>query len=65
MGFLFVFHTRRSSNSCRSQVIIDFQPSKIKPEVEISPCDATQGNKCIGTTGRCGFPISVLYIALV
>jgi hypothetical protein len=34
VGFLLVFHIHRSSNSCRSQVIIDFQPSNIKPEVE-------------------------------
>jgi hypothetical protein len=34
VGFLLVFHMHRSSNSCRSQVSIDFQPSNIKPEVE-------------------------------
>jgi hypothetical protein len=34
VGFLLVFRIHRSSSSCRSQVIIDFQPSNIKPEVE-------------------------------
>jgi hypothetical protein len=64
-GFLLVFHTLHSSNCSRLRVIIDFQPSKIKPEVEISLCDATHGNKYIGTIGRYRFPISVLYTALV
>jgi hypothetical protein len=63
--FLLVFHIHRLSNSCRLEVIIDFQLSKMKPEVEISLCDATQGINYMGTICRCGFLISVLYTALV
>jgi hypothetical protein len=64
-GFLLVFHRLHSSNCSRLRAITDFQPSKIKPEMEISLRDVTQGNKYIGAIGRCGFPISVLYTALV
>jgi hypothetical protein len=63
--FLLVFHTLHSSNCSRLRVIVDFQPSKIKPEVKVSLCDATHGNEYIGTIGRCGFAISVLHTALV
>jgi hypothetical protein len=63
--FLLVFHTLHSSNCSRLRVIIDFQPSKIKSEVEISLCDATHQNKYIGMIGRYRFPIRVLYFALV
>jgi hypothetical protein len=34
VGFLLVFHIHRSPNSWGSQIIINFQPSNIKPEVE-------------------------------
>jgi hypothetical protein len=63
VGFLLVFHIHRSSNSCRSQVIIDFQPSKIKPEVEISLCDATHANKYTRTIGRYRFPKCFIHCA--
>jgi hypothetical protein len=55
LGFLLVFHTLYSSNCSRLRVIIDFQPSKVKPGVEISLCDAIHGNKYIGTIGRYRF----------
>jgi hypothetical protein len=58
-GFLLVFHTLHSSNYGRLRVIVDFQPSQIKPEVEISLCVATHGNKYVGTIGRYRFPINV------
>jgi hypothetical protein len=35
-GFLAVFHTLHSSNCSRLRVMVDFQPSKIKPEGGIS-----------------------------
>jgi hypothetical protein len=56
---LLEFQTLHSSN-CNRLEITDFQPSKIKPEMEISLCDATQGNKRVGTIGDCGF-LSLFY----
>jgi hypothetical protein len=64
-GFLLVFYALQSLNCSRLRVIIDFQRSKIKPDVKISLCDATHENKYNGTIGRCGFPISVAYTAIV
>jgi hypothetical protein len=58
VGFLLVFRTLYSSNCSRLRVIIDFQPRKVKPEVEISLNNATHENKLIGTMGRYRIPIS-------